>query len=324
MYRLTTKITLGNYSFNFCNEVEIESSWQDLTDTATIIIPKQLTADNKPVVNGTEAVFKVGDMVQFELGYEFQNDTVFQGYISDIKPKIPLEIKCEDAMWLLKQNSFKKTFKAVTVKELVSYITRGLKAPVEAVFSFPDMQLGKFRINNATGAQVLEELRKTYGILSFFRESKLYVGFAYSHTDTNYRNIIPLQFTPNVIADDLIYKDKNNQKIKIKAISIHQDNKQEEYETGDGDGQLVPVFTYNKSHADLKKLADNMLSIYKVDGFQGKLTTFGKPFIRQGDAVELRDYKLPERNGTYLIKKVVRTFGQGGYRQELELDRRIN
>lgn len=324
MYRLTSKITVGNYQFNFCNEIEVESSWQSLTDTAVIRIPKKLTVDNKPIVEGNKSVFKVGDKVKIELGYDYKTDVVFEGYLSNVKIQYPIELLCEDKMWLFKQVSFLKTFKHVTVKELVTMITNKIKTPIEVVYSFPNMQLGKFRISNATGAQVLEELRKTYGIYSFFREGKLYVGFARTHTDSNYRKHIPLQFRPNIIENNLLYKNKDNIKIKVKATSIHSDNKQEVVEVGDGDGIVVDVFRYNLSKADLTAYANSIRDTYKVSGFEGTVTTFGKPFIRQGDAVELRDDKTVERNGTYLVKKVKRSYGQSGYRQIVEIDVQVN
>jgi SepF-like predicted cell division protein (DUF552 family) len=323
-YRNCSRFTVGSYTFNFSNEVEIESSWVNLTDTATITLPKNITVDKKPIIEGNNSIFKIGDKVKIELGYNYEYDTVFEGYLSDVKVKVPLELKCEDAMWLFKQVSFKKTFKQVTVKELVSMVNSKLKTPVTVVYTDPSIQLGAFRISNATGAQILEELRKKYGIYSFFREGKLYVGFAYSHTASNYRNTIPLQFNRNIVEDDLIYKNKDNKKVKIKAVSIHSDNKQELYETGDGDGVVVDVFYYNKSHSDLKKIADNLANTYRVSGFEGSVTTFGKPYVRQGDAIQLSDSRTTERNGTYLVRKVKRVYGANGYRQTIEIDRKLS
>jgi hypothetical protein len=319
LYRLTNLITVGNLQFNFCNEVEVVSSWQNLTDTATIKIPKKLTVENKPIVEGQKAVFKVGDKVTIACGYNYQHTTIFTGYVADIKTKFPLELVCEDAMWLFKQQSFKKTFAQVTVKQLVDFLLTKVKGDFKVVYTFPGLQLGKFRINSATGAQVLDELRKKYGIYSF------YVGFAYTHTDTAYRKRVPLQFTPNIIEDDLTYKNADNQKVKIKATSIlAKDNKQLTAEAGDGDGREIPAFYYDKSQADLQHLADNLMATYKVSGFEGSVTTFGVPYVRHGDVVVLSDGSISERNGGYLVKQVTRTFGQNGYRQSIELDRKAS
>ena len=116
--------------------------------------------ENKPIVEGQKAVFKVGDKVTIECGYNYQHTTIFTGYVADIKTKFPLELVCEDAMWLFKQQSFKKTFAKVTVKELVDFLLTKAHGDFKVVYSFPGLQLGKFRINTATGAQVLDELRE--------------------------------------------------------------------------------------------------------------------------------------------------------------------
>lgn len=323
--RLTNRVTVGGLQFNFCNELEVVSSWQNLTDTATIKIPKKLTVENKPIVEGQRAVFKIGDKVTIECGYNYQHTIIFTGYVADVKTKYPLELVCEDAMWLFKQQSFKKTFAQVTVKQLIDYLLTKVHGDFKVVHSFPSMQLGKFRINSATGAQVLDELRKKYGIYSFFREGVFYVGFAYTHTGTDYRKRVPLQFTPNIIEDDLTYKNADNQRVKIVATSIlSKDNKQLTAEAGDGDGRTVPVFYYDKSQADLQKLANNLAATYKVSGFEGSITTFGLPYVRHGDIVVLSDGTISERNGGYLVKQVARRFGFGGYRQTIELDRKAS
>ena len=324
MYRLTNRITIGEYQFNFVNEIEVDSSWENLTDTCTIKIPKKLLVENKPITEGNNAVFKVGDKVTVETGYDYQHDTIFVGYISNLKLTYPIEIKVEDGMWKFKQVSFKKTYSQVTVKELVGMMNAKLASPVKVVYSYGDMQLGKFRISNATGAQVFEELRKTYGIYSFFREGTLYVGFAYTHTEQNYRKVVPLEFNRQIIEDNLLYRSKDDVKIKVKGISIGPDNKQITVDVGDPDGIVYNYFRPNKTLGVLTQLATNFQKSIKVDGFSGSITTFGKPYIRQGDAVELRDPSIPERNGVYLVKKVARSFGQDGYRQEIELDTKVS
>jgi hypothetical protein len=321
---MVSKLTVGALQLPFVTDIVIESSWQQLTSTARIILPKNLTIDSKPAIEGNNAVFKIGDKVKIELGYDYQFNTVFEGYVSDVKTKIPLELQCEDQMWLFKQHSYKKAFKSVTVKQLVNFLLEKIPTKFPIEYSFGDLNLGKFRINLATGAQVFDELQKTYGIQSFFREGTLYIGFAYSHTSASYRKVIPFQFTDNIIQDDLIYKNANNVKIKVVGTALNADNKQLTAEGGDGDGIQVPRFYYHKTQAELQALVNNEAKTLKISGFEGGFTTFGKPYVRQGDAVELRDTELPERDGTYLVQSVVREFGVNGYRQNIGISRKIS
>ncbi|WP_046245006.1 hypothetical protein [Hymenobacter terrenus] len=328
MYRLTSRLTIGNYQTTYVTQVETEESWKDLTSTATITLPKKLSIGGKPAVNGSQAVFRVGDQVTIELGYDFNYDTVFQGYVSNVKTTIPLVIKCEDPMWLFKQFSVKKTYEQVTVKALVDMLISKIPAAKRprVLYSFAQLGLGKFRISNATGAQVFEELRKKYGIQCFFRGGVLYVGFAYTHSDSDrsYRKTIPLTFRENVIDNDLQFKSRDERKVKIKATCVLPDNKQFTKEAGAADGQVVQLFFYNESESDLQALATAAAAKYDFAGLEGSFTTFGRPYVRQGDAVQLTDDVMPERSGTYQVQKVTRQFGSEGYRQSIHIDRRLS
>ena len=59
------------------------------------------------------------------------------------------------------------------------------------------------------------------------------------------------------------------------------------------------------------------------NGFYGKFTTFGEPFVRHGDRINIIDKKNPEKNGVYFAKSVEYPFGWGGYFQEIELGARV-
>lgn len=117
MVILRSEITINGYYFDFVNEIDINSSWDMVTDTATIIIPKKLSFQGKPIVAGSDSLFKRGDPVEIKLGYSDRLNTVFTGYISALKPKLPIEISCDDEMYLLKKKIIKKkSYTSVTLK----------------------------------------------------------------------------------------------------------------------------------------------------------------------------------------------------------------
>ena len=70
MLRLQSKITFTSKTdgteivFDFVNEVEIETSYENLTDTAKITIPRKLNFDGKPIAVGVDSIFKRGDSVK--------------------------------------------------------------------------------------------------------------------------------------------------------------------------------------------------------------------------------------------------------------------
>jgi len=74
----------------------------------------------------------------------------------------------------------------------------------------------------------------------------------------------------------------------------------------------------------LVALAQAELQRYYYTGLRGKFTTFGVPFVRQGDIAEIYDAVLPERQGRYMIKSVQYKFSvDEGLRQIIELDYRV-
>jgi hypothetical protein len=75
-----------------------------------------------------------------------------------------------------------------------------------------------------------------------------------------------------------------------------------------------------KTTNELAKLAENELRKYYYTGLKGKFVTFGIPYVRHGDNVDILDAILPERNGRYKVKAVQYSGGVIGLRQEIELD----
>ena len=339
MLKLNSKIIIGDYSFDFVTEISIDSTWEHLTDKATITIPRSISFEGRPIVAGNNSLLKRGDKVEINIGYDGQYTKVFVGYISNIKPNLPLEIECEDKMWKLKQKIIKnKSWRQVDLKELIAYITEGtgvkykLLGDVKLTESegtiskseksklYKNPELPQFRINNATAAQVLDYLRKDYNLHSFFRDEILYVGLAYYPP---LRKDHVFKFQENIIEHNLIYKRDDDAKLKVKAISISPTNGRTTVEVGDPDGDLRTLHYYGLSETELKRIAEDEIERLKYEGYYGTFTTFAEPVVNHGDAVILIDNKLPEREGIYLVKKVKSTFGINGGRQVIELERKI-
>lgn len=313
MKALNTEISIGDYQFNYVNQAEVESTWELLTDTCEITVPRKLSFDGKAIVQG-ESLFKRGDQVTVKSGYDGVLNTLFTGYVSAIKPGTNLIFMCEDAMWKLKQQTITRSYKEVTLKQLLADI-----CPIG--FEVPDVNLGQFRISHATPAQVLEELRKTYGLQSFVRDGVLYSGLAYWPSDQQ-SSVFRYQY--NIIDDDLEYQRIDDVQIKVRAVSMLEDNTKLEVEVGDPDGDLRTLTFYNLNEADLKETAEREAERLRYEGYRGSFETFGEPFVRHGDIAIIQDPTYPDREGSYLIKKVVYSTGVSGYRQNIFLDRKIS
>lgn len=314
----TFDVTISGFRFLYGVDVEVNSSYDTLTDTAKIILPRKLQWEGKDVLSDSNTLFKRGDKVEIKLGYDHDNKTVFSGFISAIKPSTPMEFECQDGAWLLKQKSITKSYEKVTLKQLLKDIMPS-NIPFEAV----DVNLGKFKITNVNITGILDELKKAYALNAFFRNGKLYVGLAFYPNNAVKHKFIIGGTQANVIdATDLQYKKEDEVKIKVKAISMLPNNKKIEWDGGDPDGELRTLHFYNKSLAELKEVANREIAKLRYTGYEGSFTTFGEPTVKHGDYVELVEIKN-NRVGTYLVKAVQKRSGTSGYRQIITLDKKI-
>ncbi|MGN7787422.1 hypothetical protein ACTJIJ_23010 [Niabella sp. 22666] len=326
MVRAGAHITIGNWDFPYLVDAEIVEDTDSLTNTCRLSLPRKYSWEGKPVALGDEPLIKRKDKVIVKWGYDDVLKPQFLGYVKNIKPGVPVQIECEDYMLMLKQGEITKTFKTGTkLKQLLTGIMPG----VEMVAT--DTTVGDWRINKATPARVLDELKSKLGIYSYFRligEGNSVRPVLYAQVgpySVDHRSTHVFEFARNIIEyENLVYKMADDVRIKLKVINITGDNKKEEYETGDQDGEIRTVHYYKLDKATMKQRAEEDLKRYKYTGYQGTFTTFGEPSVRAGDIAHMIGNKY-HPNGKYLIKKVTKTCGVSvGIRQVIELDRQLS
>ena len=366
--------------YNFAHQYEAADSWADLTNKAKITLPKNVyvrDATGKAVpLSGTNVniggfdsavpLFLKGDQVTIMHGYRYFDSrgnevspmvTIFQGFISNVTSKKPIELECEDNMFKLKQiTAPNKVYpaKSFTLEGILKDLLQGSGFTVNVL---TDTSFGDFRTNNETVAEVLARLRKDYHFNSYFRGTELRCGsLVYVEQDAITDGTKTFTFQKNIISDELEYKRRDD--INLSAIAYSVNKNELTTTTKDGatktkkerlevlvsirNGNYVSSIKPPGQKADfapntagerrtlyfwnvtdpqaLITLATNELKKYFYTGMRGKFTTFGLPYVRQGDNVTLVDQILPERNGTYKVKSVKYTGGVGGLRQIIELD----
>lgn len=345
MLRLHNKITINGTEFTAIVELEAVKTWQTLTDTATVTVPNNFQKDNQPVTVGQDGFFKRGHSIKIEAGYFPNLNVIFEGYIRRIIPGNLITIEAEDASFLLKDGRVTKGLKDTDLDELLGEII-----PSTVGFENVSAKLGDFRIKNATAAQVLEELKKTYSLITFFKGDELRVGLAYypgegeKHTfylegeGQHIRSVArgDDQNVGLIIDDDLEYIGADEFDIKIQGVSMQKDNTKIELyasfddaqevvisESDPGGGQVEKIGIPGLDKADLTDFITERLKLRLNTGIRGSFTTFLEPFVNHGDEVTIKSEKNPEKEGTFLVKKVTPTAGTSGGRQVIELDREI-
>ena len=292
--------------------VEIESSWQKLTDTAQITLPRSLYFDSDKLLNQ----FSVGDRVEIYLGYDGENKLEFSGSITKISTDSPFTLQLQDRMWLLKQITVNKVWSKINLKQLVREIV-----PVEIPIDVADIELGGISAKKITVAKLLQQLKDKFKIYSYFRNDKLIVGKVY--TANIDAEIVRYVIEENVIRNDLQFRTKDDYKLKITAVSFTKDHKQLRVSVGEDGGIEKEIPFYNIiSETELKKLAQQRYELEKQDGYTGSIQTFGIPYVQHGYKAEIISRQYPERNGIYWIDSVQTVFSENGFRRTVKIGKK--
>ena len=381
------KVIIQQFVYDYVCDLEIKKSYETLTSTAHIKLPRKLlynsgeaqtptspTQDyiNQPAIGHTQNVnyitptandasvlFRRGDSVKIEIGFYPNMQTRFVGFISKIVSTLPIEIQCEDSMWILKQSNVifpdPSTWRRVVKNKstTISGTRRlNLKTIMDGILSFvptrinyltvdDSMDLGLRIFNGVSVAQILEILKSHYGLYSYFKDDGvLYVGFGNNYSNTAIQTI-QMDGNNGVVfnADSLQWTNSKDVLIKVRGKSLNTSTQKyiiyEAYmlnnilvgrvvnnpseEDKRFAGDTIEKLTVNQSAEGLKKFVDNMLPTLNYNGFRGEILTLGEPVINHGDIINLVSLKIPERNGKYLVKGVTIEDGEKGYFQKISL-----
>jgi len=293
--------------------VHIESGWKRLTDTATITIARNVPYFDKYKV---KEVFKKGDTVSIELGYNGQFYKEFGGYVTEVSADIPIVIKCEDEMYQLKKIPVNVSIEHASLEELLLTILPGYDLDVLNV------ELGSVRFPKTTVAKVLEYLKDEFSLYSYMKGKQLVCGKVYA--DESALLPIKLHLEKNVVNNDLNYRNKEDVLIRIIAVSTLNNGDKLQVKVGDETGEERQLTYYGITlKAELTKLAKEDLKKYKVDGFTGSITAYGIPVINHGNKVDLVSDLYPDRNGLYYVEEKVIDFDENGFRRKVQLGDKV-
>jgi hypothetical protein len=342
----TVDIEIGDRIFRYCKSYSFRSDWRELTDTGSIVIPGKFRTRTGTLTVGDTNVFRSGQLVKVASGYYPNSSVIFEGFVKSVRPGYETTIEVEDGAYLLKRWPIKKFWKSATLKTVVTDIMQltaeaiqadaSIDAEIKSSFlsgisrigsgNVVDAGLGDFRVSNVTAAQILDQIKSTYGLTAYFRGFDFYVGFPYINALQSGRRGIRIETGDgkNWIADDLVYQRADEQQIKIVVKSLQSDNTVIEVERGDSNGDQRTIFVFGETDVKkLEKIGDDNVVAAKYEGYRGTITTFGRPAVRHGDRAEIFDYRFPDdRFGRYYIQAVESTGGVAGHRQIITLGAR--
>lgn len=314
MFRLSAKVEVsgesGSWTFEKITSCEIERDADALTATCKLTLPRKVKWQGQ-----TSNPIRRGDKIKVWLGYDDDLELAFVGYVLRKGFKTPIEIFCEDEMFMLKQKPcVKKAYKSVDIQTLLSDQNLGYDIKV-----LGEQSIGQYRTNFETVAELLAHLKEN-SIRTFFRfedgKPVLYCGVLFDH-GTELRQVF--ETGVNIISDSSLDEQKaEDVKIKLKVVSLQPDNKKKiKVEVGDADGERRTLHCYGKTEAEAKAWGEQELERLKRDGLTGSFQTFGHMLL---DRLDIIGIKIDgERKGKYQIQKNTITYGSGGFRQDITL-----
>lgn len=328
MFELCHYITIGGKKFSGINEVEIKRSITSLTGTAKIKVPSTAVlkrTDGTKLNVMTAQVVNKGDVVMIQLGYNDKLKTEFYGYVSRVNYTKPLEIECEDGIYLLKQKKIAKSYKDTTLTAVLNDLVDGTDIKINT--GDLEINISKLILATEHGGEVpredaLTEILSRYGLVGYFDTSNtLFVGLRQG----NKTGTAKYKLGWNTISDDeLKYHNSDDEKIQIKAVYVDKLGVRTEVKVGDSDGSVRTVFlTDVKDTSQLKTLAQNELAKYKFNGFSGKITAFLQPFCEPGYVASITDPNYSERSGDYYCEGIEVTYGTSGGRRVIEIGAKV-
>ncbi|MBR3945860.1 MAG: hypothetical protein IKJ56_02015 [Bacteroidales bacterium] len=317
------KITIVNevarkkISFDIPSNIEVITTTGDLTDKAIVKVSPSMRKRDE-----FNTFVKRGCFIEIMAWYtQYNPQTLFKGYITRIETlKTPMEIHCENAMWLLKQVMVKpKIYAKFNLQQFVDEYCEGLKVVA------PDgMEFGEVIVDRKmTMAAFLAGIKKNFGYFKpFFIDNNLHVVSRSYHKAE--AKPITLDTTRNIISHDLKLTLAEDVKVSVTATTILPNNTKLEVKIPEGKEESTDNKSiYLPNISDLKTLreeAERYLKNLKSDRMTGTITTFGVPFVRKCDLVLIKDAEHPEiTNRKFVVEAVTYTVGSGGYRQRIKL-----
>lgn len=316
MLKLSAKVEITGekkWVFEKITACEIVRDSEALTTTCKLSLPRKVKWKGE-----TSNPIKRGDKISVWLGYDDDLRLAFTGYVLRKGFKAPIEVFCEDEMFMLKQKQcVKKSYKNVDIQTLLK--DQGLPYDIKVL---GEQNIGQYRVNFENVAELLAHLKEN-NIRTFFRledgKPVLYCGVLFDHGN-EMKQVFETGI--NIISDTSLNEQKaEDLKIKLKVVSLQPDNKKKiKVEVGDADGENRTLHCYGKTEAEAKAWGEQELERLKRDGLTGSFQTFGHVLL---DVLDVIGVKIDgERKGKYQVQKNSITFGSSGFRQDITLGAR--
>lgn len=310
-HNIDLKISIGKQvRFNVCESIQIKKSVETLTNTATIVLPREFRNAVSPSGKNIELAGKSildfitkGDPIKIAFGYDQDLEVEFIGYVTNIGAEAPLQIECEDEMYKLKKAD--KVTKTISSGKLEDILKAVIPEQYEIICN-ESYHIGKWIIQKATPYEVLAELQDKVGLRFYFMDAKtLHVGMM---TDFKPDAVHEFNFSKNVRRGSDLKFEINEDKSKYVTIeSVQKNGEKLSYSVGDPKGEnITKMYFPNLTKDQLKTWAESKYRDEMRNGLKGTLDSWCLPRTNPGDSAQITRpiYNDKHQDGTYFIKAV--------------------
>ena len=122
MFVMTANVTVDGFKPFKVSSINWTRSVDNIVDNASFVLPALcILVDKKKSYSNvtTGLLFKEGNRVTIEAGYDGKNKIQFLGYISRVNLGYPIVVELENAGYLLKQKVKNWNFKRTTLKAVL-------------------------------------------------------------------------------------------------------------------------------------------------------------------------------------------------------------
>ncbi|MCG8476204.1 MAG: hypothetical protein MI784_12120 [Cytophagales bacterium] len=324
MKAVKCKIQIGKYELKEAERIEIVSDREKLGDSCSIQLPKNLQWGKKELSLEKEDLLKVGTPVVVFLGYDKKLHKRFSGFISESTLDDIVTIKCEDGVSKLKEQTveaFSLTDDA-TFEDLIKKIFKGNESLLDSRVQQPDLTVGKMRVKSASVSDLMRMIKKKFGIQIYFKNGKLSFHSFLSKPSKSHK----LDTHENVIKSSLELVRWEDGKKVLELVNINHVNKQKSVKVGNDGGEVkrIEIQSSEDKSDTIAFIAMNSIYNELYTGLKGTVSLFGLPVVEHSEAIELKDWDFPDRNGKYWVKAVSTTLDNQGIRQELTAGRKVD
>jgi hypothetical protein len=312
-WKISFKTNGKKYELQTVASIDIDSSVDNLSDTATITLPEAVM---NQVLNIGDQVARASE-ITIEAGYDSDLKKEFVGFVKDVVTNdSSLKILCEDALFLFRVAVKDIELKPTSVSKIANYIIAQIQPTYKLVCDY-DIAYEKFVIHQATGYDVLKKLAEETKANIFFNTEKKELHIHAPYIEKGGEVIYSMQV--NVEKSSLEYKKEIDRKVEVTVESVNLKGKVESYTTGTTGGDKITLKVGSVALADLKKIAKAELIRRSADMYEGSIDGWLVPFVQPTYTAKIKDNDYPEKDGSYYVVGVTTSINESGGKRTVKM-----